>query len=139
MVGLPTPRCLAWAIVIDRERRAPPSAPGRSCRASIGFLETLSPGEAGPTTASATTTSKPTWTSSPSASTDGVPRWPPSRLCWDSPRASMALRPTTCCTLRSQPDRHNGLYVGYDPGFPLNLNRPSPNSGVHYSEAETQP
>src|SRR2546422_7672206 len=115
MAGVPTRRCRAWAIAIGRGRRAQPSAPGRSCRAFIGSLEISRLGSVEPTMVSATITSKHTWMSSPSASTGGVSRWPPSRPCWDSLRASTARRPTICCTLRSQPDRHNGLYVGYAP------------------------
>lgn len=64
-----------------------------------------------PITASVTITSKPTWTSSPFGSTADAPRWPRSRPCWGSPRASMAPRPTTCCTVRSQPDRQNVAYA----------------------------
>src|SRR5437867_3855647 len=48
--------------------------------------------------------------SSPSASTVGGRRWPPSRRSSASPRASTAQQPTTCCTVRSQPDRQN---LGY--------------------------
>ncbi len=117
MAGVPTPRCRAWATVIDPapRARAQPSEPGRSCRAFIACSGTSRVGWSAPTTASVTTTSRPTWTSSPSASTGGAPRWRPSRPCSASPRAFMDLRRTTGCTLRSQPDKHKGLYVSYAP------------------------
>src|SRR2546422_5637128 len=105
MRGRPMPRSATWGTVIVRARREPPPGRQSSCRTSIGSLATSRLGSPAPTTASATTTSRCTSTSSPSASTAGGPRWPPSRPSSVSPPASTARRPTTCCTVRSQPDR----------------------------------
>src|SRR6266851_1366036 len=107
MAGGLTRLCRTWATGIAPAPRAPPSGRRSSCRTSTESLATSRPGWGAPITASVTITSKPTWTSSPFGSTAGAPRWPRSRPCWGSPRASMAPRPTTCCTVRSQPDRQN--------------------------------
>src|SRR5207245_212790 len=115
MRGRPMPRSATLGTVIVRARRE--TQPGRpsSCRTSIGSLATSRLGSLAPTTASATTTSRCTSTSSPSASTAGGPRWPPSRPSSVSPPASTARRPTTCCTVRSQPDRQNACYGLFGP------------------------
>jgi transposase-like protein len=68
----------------------------------FGNLETWL---AAPTMASATLTYRPTSTSSPSASTAGAPRWPPSRPSWAS-EAFTSPRPTTSCIEWSQTDKH---------------------------------
>src|SRR5881296_2660320 len=117
MRGRPMPRSATWGTVIVRARREPPPGRPSSCRTSIGSLATSRLGSPAPTTASATTTSRCTSTSSPSASTAGGPRWPPSRPSSVSPPASTARRPTTCCTVRSQPDRKNKCFrFGFDSG-----------------------
>ena len=67
----------------------------------------------GPTTASARSTCRTTSTSSCSGSTGDVRRWPPSSRCWAS-RAGTRPPPTRCCTLLSQPDRHQRHYDGMD-------------------------
>src|SRR3989454_3754844 len=103
----------AYATLGDLGYRHRPRTQGAPARAAkllphiLGSLATSRLGSPAPTTASATTTSRCTSTSSPSASTAGGPRWPPSRPSSVSPPASTARRPTTCCTVRSQPDRQN--------------------------------
>src|SRR2546428_12007891 len=116
MRGRPMPRSATWGTVIVRARREPPPGRPGPCRTPIGSWAPSRLGSPAPTTASATTTSRCPSTSSPPASTAGGPRWPPSRPSSVSPPASTARRPTTCCTVRSQPDRQklpNQAYVRY--------------------------
>jgi len=70
----------------------------------FGNLATSRPGPGAPITVSALSTSKATWTSSPSGSTGAAPRWPRFRRSWVSPPCTDP-RPTTGCMVRSEPDK----------------------------------